>query len=80
MANEIDAALVTQFSDMVHVRAQQMKSRLRPYFAVRKMNGDVWAYDGLGIVDASEQNARIAPVSFNSIEHNRRKIHADVSW
>lgn len=74
MANEIDAALVTQFSDMVHVRAQQNKSRLRPYFQIRKMTGDVWAYDGLGIVEASEQNARIAPVVFNSIEHNRRKI------
>jgi hypothetical protein len=74
MANEIDQALVTQFSDMVHVRAQQMRSRLRPFFQIRKMTGDVWAYDGLGIVDASEQNARIAPVVFNSIEHNRRKI------
>jgi len=74
MANEIDAALITQFSDMVHIRAQQMKSRLRPYFQVRKMTGDVWAYDGLGIVEASEQNGRIAPVVFNTIEHNRRKI------
>lgn len=74
MANEIDAALVTQFSDMVHVRAQQNKSRLRPYFQIRKMTGDVWAYDGLGIVEASEQNARIAPVQFDSIEHNRRRI------
>ena len=74
MANEIDSALITQFSDMVHVRAQQMKSRLRQYFQIRKMSGDVWAYDGLGIVEATEQNTRIAPVVFNSIEHNRRKI------
>lgn len=74
MANEIDAALIIQFSDMVHVRAQQMKSRLRNYFQIRKMTGDVWAYDGLGIVEATEQNTRIAPVVFNSIEHNRRKI------
>lgn len=74
MANEIDAALITQFSDMVHIKAQQMKSRLRPYFSVRKMSGDVWAYDGIGIVEASEQNARIAPVVFNSVDHLRRKI------
>ena len=74
MANEIDTALVTQFSDMVHVRAQQMKSRLRQHFAIRKMTGDVWAYDGIGIVDATEQNERIAPVEFNSVEWNRRKI------
>lgn len=74
MANEIDTALITQFSDMVHVRAQQMKSRLRQHFAIRKMTGDVWAYDGIGIVDATEQNERIAPVEFNSVEWNRRKI------
>lgn len=74
MANEIDAALITQFSDMVHVKAQQMKSRLRPYLNMKKMIGDNWAYDGLGIVEATEQNARIAPVVFNSIDHLRRKI------
>lgn len=74
MANEIDAALVTQFSDMVHVAAQQSKSRLRPYLNMKKMTGDNWAYDGLGIVEASEQNARIAPVTFNSINHLRRKV------
>ena len=74
MANEIDAALITQFSDMVHVRAQQMRSRLRQHFGIRKMTGDLWAYDGIGIVDATEQNERVAPVAFNSVEHNRRKI------
>ena len=75
MANEIDAALITQFSDMVHIKAQQMKSRLREFFMIKQMTGDVWAYDGLGIVEASEQNARISPVQFNSIDHLRRKIN-----
>lgn len=74
MANEIDAALITQFSDMVHVKAQQMKSRLKPYFRMKQMTGDNWAYDGIGIVEASEQNARISPVTFNSIDHLRRKV------
>jgi len=74
MANEIDTALVTQFSDMVHVRAQQMKSRLRSHFGIRKMTGDLWAYDGIGIVDATEQNDRVSQTKFNSVEHNRRKI------
>ena len=74
MANEIDTALITQFSDMVHVRAQQMKSRLRQHFAIRKMTGDVWAYDGIGIVEATEQNERISETKFNSVEWNRRKI------
>lgn len=74
MANEIDTALVTQFSDMVHVKTQQMKSRLRSYFAIKKMTGDNWAYDGLGNVEATEQNARISKTVFNSVDHLRRKI------
>ena len=74
MANEIDTALITEFSDMVHVRAQQMKSRLRQHFNMRKMTGDLWAYDGIGNVDATEQNERVAPVAFNSVEWNRRKV------
>lgn len=74
MANEIDTALVTQFSDMVHVRAQQMRSRLRQHFGIRKMTGDVWAYDGIGMVDAIEQNDRVSQTKFQSVEWNRRKI------
>lgn len=74
MANEIDAALITQFSDMVHIKAQQMKSRLRPYFMIKQMTGDVWAYDGIGIVEATEQNSRVAAATFNSIDHLRRKV------
>lgn len=74
MANEIDAVLITQFSDMVHVRSQQMRSRLRQHFNVRKMTGDQWAYDGIGIVEATEQNDRISETKFNSVEWNRRQI------
>jgi hypothetical protein len=74
MANEIDNALVTQFSDMVHVKSQQIKARLRPHVRVKKMSGDLWAYDGLGIVDAQEVAGRVQQTTFNSIDHTRRKI------
>jgi len=75
MANDtIDAALVTQFSDMVHVAAQQSQARLKPYVQVRPMKGENWAYDGLGIVEAREITGRHQPVQFDSIEHTRRKI------
>ena len=74
MANEIDVALVTQFSDQVHVASQQMKSRLRPIVNVKKMTGDIWAYDGIGIVEATEVNGRVVPVTFSNISHNRRKV------
>lgn len=70
----IDNALITEFSDMVHHQAQQMQSRLKPYAKVQQMSGDVWAYDGLGRVEAREVLGRNAPATFDDITHNRRRI------
>lgn len=70
----IDAHLITQFSDMLHLKSQQIKSRLRPYVQIKPMVGDLFAYDGLGIVEAREVVGRIQPTVFDSIDHNRRKI------
>lgn len=74
MGQSVDKALITQFSDMVHVEAQQIKSRLRPYTIQKKMAGDIWAYDGLGSVEAQELSGRYNKVNFADIEHNRRKL------
>lgn len=70
----IDNAAVIQFSDNVHVVAQQMKARLRGRVLVQQKKGDVWSYDGLGPVEAIEQIGRHLPVQFSDIEHTRRKI------
>lgn len=70
----IDNNLITQFSDMLHVKAQQRPSRLRPHVRIKQMTGDVYAYDGLGQVEAREVNGRIVPTVFDEIAHNRRKI------
>jgi hypothetical protein len=59
---------------MLHVKAQQIRSRLRPYVTIRPMIGDVFAYDGLGIVEAREVAGRIVKTQFDDIEHNRRRI------
>jgi hypothetical protein len=75
MAGEsIDAALITQFSDQVHVAAQQMKARLRGSVQVKPMSGDIFAYDGLGPIEAIEQVGRHQPVVFSDATHTRRKI------
>lgn len=71
---QIDNAQVIQFSDSVHVAAQQMKARLRDSVMVKPMTGDVYAYDGLGSVEAIEQVGRHLPVQFSDISHTRRKI------
>lgn len=74
MVQSIDQALITEFSDMVHHEAQAMKSKLRPYVNVKQMSGDVWAYDGLGRVEAREVQGRNVDASFDDITHNRRKL------
>lgn len=74
MGQSIDKALITQFSDMVHVKAQQIKARLRPFVQIKKMTGDVFAYDSLGSVEAQELTSRYPKTEFSYILHDRRKI------
>lgn len=74
MVATIDQALITEFSDMVHQEAQQMNSRFKPYVTIKQMSGDVWAYDGLGRVEAREIVGRNVPATFDDINHNRRKV------
>ncbi len=73
-AATIDRNLIIQFSDMMHVKAQQIKARLRPYVKIKPMSGDVFAYDGLGQVEAREVNGRVQLTQFDDLEHLRRKI------
>lgn len=74
MVQSIDAALITEFSAMVHHEAQQMNARLKPFTVMKQMTGDVFAYDGLGRVEAREVSGRNVPATFDDITHNRRKI------
>jgi len=69
-----DNLLITQFSDMLHVKAQQIRARLRPFVQIKPMIGDRFAYDGLGAVEAREVNGRIVKTTFDDIEHLRRRI------
>ena len=74
MVREIDKSMVTQFADMMHVKAQQIQARLRPYVQIIQMTGDVFAYDGIGSVEAREVVGRLQPAEFQDVEHLRRKI------
>jgi len=73
-SGSIDANLITQFSDRLHIKAQQNPSRLRPHVIIKMMTGDIYAYDGLGDVESREVAGRISPTVFSEISHNRRKI------
>jgi len=70
----IATQLITQFSDMMHIKQQQMHSRFRPYADIRQMKGDSMAYDGLGTVEARELTGRFNVTQFDDLEHFRRKV------
>ncbi len=70
----VDRHLITQFSDSMHVVAQQTKARLRPYTQVLKINGDRFAYDGIGDVEAKELTGRFNKTEWDDIEFFRRRI------
>jgi len=71
---QIDNNLIIQFADMLHVKAQQIRARFRPFVRIKQMTGDIFAYDGLGSIEAQEVQGRVQPTVFNEIDHNRRKI------
>lgn len=73
----VDTALITQFSNLLHVKAQQMKSRLMGLCQVIPMSGDEFAYDGTGQIEAktvNERNPKIDPVN---PEFTRRRMTRD---
>lgn len=66
---------INKFSDMIHVRAQQVKSRLRPYCHIKPMtHADFWKYDGVGQTETRELFSRNNPSGADDIDHWTRKI------
>lgn len=74
MAAQVETAQVIQFSSAVHIQAQQMKARFAPLFEVKQMAGKVYAYDGVGSIEAQELNGRFNRVNFSDLQITRRKI------
>jgi hypothetical protein len=74
MAAQIETAQVIQFSSAVHLAAQQMKARFAPLFEVKQLTGKMYAYDGIGSIEAQELNGRFNRVNFSDLKVTRRKI------
>lgn len=70
----VERRYITQFSDMMHIVAQQSKARLRPYVDILRIKGDRFAYDGLGDVEARELLGRFNKTEWDEVEFLRRKI------
>lgn len=74
MVDSINNRYGREFSDMVHVAAQQTKHRLQPYIKYKPISLNDFAYDGIEDVEAHEVLGRNAPTIFSDITHNRRKL------
>jgi hypothetical protein len=75
MTDSISQALVTEFTDMVHIQAEQSKSRLRGLIGekpVRGNNASIERLDTDGI--ANEVTARHANTVLSEVDHTRREI------
>lgn len=78
MANpDVSPVMVRQFSSMVHVAAQQMESRLKPYLKHQFIKGEDAAYDGIGAVEDAQEDTRYADLVYSAPEWNRRKLSAN---
>jgi hypothetical protein len=75
MVNSIDQALVTQFTNDVHVEASQKKTRLRGRMLEKPVTGNDAAYERIDDGGtANELTARHQPTVGNELLHSRRQI------
>jgi hypothetical protein len=74
MTAQINNALVIQFSDQVHTKAQQMKSRLRERVELKMVKGEDYAYEDIGSLEAIEITSRHQKTQGQDITHGRRRI------
>lgn len=72
MTQSIDQALVIQFSEMCHLLAQQMGSRLKGKVEEMPVVGNEFVYEALGSLRAIEVTTRHADTIGQDIMHTRR--------
>lgn len=63
-----------KFQDTMHVKAQQVRARLRPYVEIQHVKGEAAYYDGIGPIEAQELFGRHNESIPSDIEHFRRQI------
>lgn len=73
----VDTALITQFSNLLHTKAQQMQTRLMGRCQVIPITGENFAYDGVGMLEAKTNNARNPLIDPQNPDYDRRKLTTD---
>lgn len=71
----IESAKVIAFSERVHIEAQQLTARMKPYLEMGKLEqADYEAIDSLGDIELTELTSRFQDIEWSDIEHSRRKL------
>ncbi len=65
---------VIQFSNKLHVLAQQMEAKFRPWVDIVQVTGEKFMYDRIGSLEAREVNGRYQQVQFDDINMSRRAL------
>jgi hypothetical protein len=73
----VDTALITQFSNLLHVKAQQTQTRLMGRCQVMPISGENFAYDGVGSLVAKTNNSRNPLIDPQNPDYDRRKLTTD---
>ena len=73
----VDTALITQFSNLLHVEAQQMKTRLMGKCQILPITGENFMYDGVGSLVAKTNNSRNPLIDPQNPDYKRRKLNTD---
>lgn len=71
---DISTVLISQFSDMLHVEAQQLNSRVMGRVQVVPIKGESFFYDGLNKLGARIDNTRNPLSNPSAPQFNRRKM------
>lgn len=70
----IDDQLKTQFSTMIYHKAQQIESRFRNWTDIMQIQGEDFAFDDLGDVEAQKIDERFKKKDWSDIQHGRRQL------
>jgi hypothetical protein len=73
----LDTVNITQFSNLLNVKAQQMTTRLMGRCQIIPITGENFAYDGVGDLAAKTNNSRNPLIDPQNPDYNRRKLTTD---
>lgn len=77
MVQSFDNVQVTQFSETLHIEAQQMLAKTMPFLEFKTLQGDDLAYDSFGKIRSQQVTGRNQKIDFADADFSRRKLERE---